>query len=267
MAEPRPQPALGIVDLHCHLLPGVDDGAADLEQALAMARRAVAEGICTAVTTPHTWDGRYEVGHESADAAFAALRAAVESEGLPLQLKLAAENRLDRRLLEAANAGRVRTLGDSAWVLVELPPRVMPPRLEQSLFALRTAGLRPVLAHPERYPGFRGKGGLRRLKALADGGTLMQLTGEAFLGSGARRRRVRRLLEAGLCHLVASDAHGIQQRPPCARAVYRALCRFGDEGLAARLMRENPARILADQQPLPVGLERSWWRRVRGLWT
>lgn len=255
----RPFPG-GLVDIHCHLLPGVDDGATDLAEALAMVRRSLAEGISEAVSTPHTWDGSYEVSDEAADGAFAALRAAAEEAGLPLKLRLAAENRLDQRLLDAARTGGVRTLGRSAWVLVELPPRLLPPQLEQSLFALRTAGLRPVLAHPERYPGFKDKAGMRRLRALAEAGTLMQLTGEAFLASRARRRRARRLLEAGLCHVIASDAHGSRRRPACARAVYHALTRYGGEALAQRLLCENPARLLADQAPLKVELQRPWWR-------
>ncbi len=253
-------------DLHCHLLPGVDDGAPDLATALAMARRAVAEGIVQSVVTPHTYDGSYEVPAEAAAQALTALRAALAAEAIPLELRLGAENRLDARLLEAARDGAARTLGGSSWVLVELPPRLIPPRLEESLFALRAAGLRPLLAHPERYPGLRGRPGRARLRQLRQAGTALQLTADAFTGSPERARRARGLLREGLCDVIASDAHAVERRPPALREARAEVARLAGEEVAARLFEENPQRVLADRSLLPVEpLPRPWWRRWLGV--
>lgn len=231
-----------MIDLHAHILPGLDDGAADLDEALAMADLALADGITTVVATPH---------HDAAEpdlpalalAGWTAFRRALLARGLALDVLLGFELLLTPAL--AALGARARDLGLNAsrYLLVELPPGPVPPYLLDTIFRLQGHGLRPILAHAERYPA------VADLAAdLVGRGLLLQINGDSLLGTHGRevRRRTERLVAAGQAHFLCSDTHSPRRRAPRLAEAAAAASRLVGPAAADALVHANPAAVLAD---------------------
>src|SRR6185312_8015218 len=126
----------GVIDLHCHLLPGIDDGSSDLEMSLAMARMASKDGIRTIACTPHIYPGLYENTAEGIRKAIARLQAELNKRAIPLRLVEGADVHLQPDLVKEIRAGRVPTLARSRYLLLEPPHHVAPPNFEASVFQL-----------------------------------------------------------------------------------------------------------------------------------
>lgn len=242
-----------MIDLHCHLLPGIDDGPTSLADAVAMCRQAAADGCETLVATPHQRHPMFEgLQRSRIEQAWRELTAALG--GTP-QVLLGAEVRADSELLADLDRQppEVLSLAGSRYLLVELPRIEHGPSPEDLLHELQVAGWRPVLAHPEVLPWLAED--LDRLAELVAAGAMLQVTAAALTGEFGRYpgERAWQLVEADLVHFVASDAHSPTWRPPGLSAARAALQRHGGAALAARLLIDNPARVLADQ-PLPSPL-------------
>ena len=196
------------------MLPGVDDGARDLAEALAMARMAVADGIKVAACTPHIYPGLYKNDATGIRAAIAGFRLALRDEGIDLELVEGADIHLAPDLLQRLRAGEIPTLAGSRYLLFEPPHHVAPPRLEESLFALLTAGYVPIVTHPERLTWIDGHYGV--FERLVRSGVWMQVTAGSITGrfGGRIRYWAERLLDDRLVHIVATDAHRAKQRAP-----------------------------------------------------
>jgi protein-tyrosine phosphatase len=202
-----------VIDLHCHILPGLDDGPANIDFSIAMARAAVADGTQIIVATPHV-RGDFDVEPEAIAPAVDVLNRRLEADDVLLRVMPGAEvgwrevRELDARTL------RMLCLGTSDYVLVECPYGKSPADLEDVLAHVRDSGLKTILAHPERCPLFQADPD--RLAALVEGGALVSVTAGSL--AGAFGERVQEfsfeLLERGLVHDVASDAHDHLHRPP-----------------------------------------------------
>lgn len=241
-----------MIDLHCHLLPGIDDGAPDLRAALAMARAAVADGIRVAACTPHIYPGLYENDRAGIRRALAEFAAQLQRRKIPLQLVIGADVHLTPDLPERLKAGKVPTLHDSRYLLLEPPHHVAPPRFETSVFALILSGYVPVITHPERLTWIENHHAVFR--RLAEHGAWMQVTAGALTGRYGRRPRYwgERLLDEGLAHLLATDAHDAERRAPrLAEGRDAAAARVG-EAEALRLVMERPQAILRNLDPAQV---------------
>lgn len=228
-----------MVDLHCHILPGLDDGPATLPDALAMARLAAADGVRVIVATPHV---RREYRYPEPDLireATARLDQAIRAENLPLRLLPGAEIPAEPELLEALQAGRLLTVGDRGrHVLIELPPNAPAIYVPELFFRLQVAGYTPVVAHVERAAIFRHQPGL--LRELHDRGVLLQLNVESLRAGWGTRRYARQLVREGLVDVLASDGHNTRRRPPVLTPARRAL----GADLFDTLTLTNPARLL-----------------------
>lgn len=204
-----------MLDLHTHVLPGLDDGASDLAAGLALCRRLHEQGVTTVVATPHWHSPRFDVEGAGIAEAWEALRAVVSTELPGLTLVLGAEHHCSGLEEPAAFVASCRPLGDSQVVLVELPDDHLPARAWATLFALIRAGRRPVLAHPERCRGLRGQ--REQVAALVEAGGLLQVTLGHLLGvHGWRMRWHSRVLlrrHPTAC-LIASDSHDLGVRRP-----------------------------------------------------
>lgn len=204
-----------MLDLHTHVLPGIDDGAPDLAAGLALCRRLREQGVDTVVATPHWRSPRFEVDGAGIAAAWAELSAAAAAQVPGLTLVLGAEHHCSGAEDPAAFAGSARPLGDTQLVLVELPDDHLPPRAWAVLFETIRRGRRPILAHPERCRGLRREG--EQLAAFVDAGGLLQLTLGSLIGrmGWSMRWHSRGLLRRfpGAC-LVASDSHNLDARRP-----------------------------------------------------
>ncbi len=234
----------GLVDLHSHILPGLDDGAASLEAALAMARVAAADGIEVMVATPHIWPGIYDNAPDGIRQAVADLQGQLEGAGVPLRLVPGAEVMLDERLPERLGAGELLTLADRGeHLLIELPPSALPLCTEQVIFEVEVAGLTPILAHVEKHPEVQER--LELVQTLVERGCLVQVDADSLRSPPDRRvgSTVRWLLEHDCAHIIASDAHSLNTRSPrLSDAVDRAGRILGES--AQPMATSVPAHIL-----------------------
>lgn len=236
----------GVVDLHHHLLPGVDDGAADVATAVELARLALADGITTVIATPHTLDGTYDVTRQRARQAHADLVAALAAAAVPLEVRLAAEVHLHEQVPELLAQDPDLSLdGQGRYLLLELPHQGPPPGLPEFLFRLRTAGTTPIIAHPERNLAVRQDPDLTA--DWLDCGVELQLTAGSLTGAfGAPIRDCAlRLLRAGRVAVVATDSHSLHKRPPLVQQACAVISNVLDRDAARLLLVDNPVRIAA----------------------
>jgi protein-tyrosine phosphatase len=212
-----------VIDLHCHVLPGIDDGPTTIEGSLALARAAGAGGTQMLVATPHV-NWRYHNDAGTIARLVEELNAHLEAEGVmstdgaPLEVRAGAEVALTQVAeIEPAELGRL-TLGGGAWLLVEPPFSPLAPHLDEILLALQRDGRRVVVAHPERCPTFQRD--RHMLERLVREGFLTSVTAGSLGGRfGAEARRFAlELARDGLLHNVASDAHDHVHRPPAIAA-------------------------------------------------
>jgi protein-tyrosine phosphatase len=236
----------GLIDLHCHLLPGVDDGARTLADALEMARALVDLGFSTVAPSPHA---RPEYAPaDVVEARLCELRAALAREGIALTLGRNAENVLDDGFLATLGTPAARMLGAGRYVLVELPYTAPVPALPAILFRIRAKGVVPVLAHPERCLEFERKG---RAAEAVRAGALLQLDVGALTGryGSTAKKLSRAFLDEGLYALGATDLHSpVGARDWVGRALAELRGRVGEEAFR-RLLCEHPGRLL-EGEPL-----------------
>lgn len=263
-----------MIDLHCHILPGIDDGAPTLEVALAMARCAVDDGITVTACTPHIYPGLYENTKDSIHAAIDSFRGVLADENIPLRLVEGADTHLAPDLAGQIRAGKVPTLNGSRYFLFEPPHHVAPPRLEDTVFHLLAAGFIPVITHPERLTWLEGYYPL--FQRMVQSGAWIQLTAGSVTGRFGKRPKywAERLLDEGYCHILATDSHHIDRRPPLlAEGRDAAAKRLGAQE-ADHLVFTRPKGILentapGDLPPLPQSRgveqpEKPFWRSLFG---
>lgn len=232
-----------MIDLHCHLLAGIDDGPQTLEEAVALACACVAAGVDTVAATPHV-NSRFPNDPATISAALQALRQALADAALPLEVLAGAEIALHHGLELDDPTLRSLGLGGGPWLLIEAP-HAMYPRVDVAIRELLVRGHHVLLAHPERSPTF-----LRdpaSLESLVGAGVRTQVTASALTGRFGRtvQRQALRWTKAGLVHVIASDAHDQAGRPPGLR---RDIDQAGLAGQAARLTELAPRAILAGEE-------------------
>jgi len=236
-----------MIDLHCHLLPGIDDGPETLDEALEMARIAVANGITASHVTPHLHPGRWENDRAKIEAAVAAYRAALAAAGIELEVGYAAEVRLDYEILPLIEADRVPFLGTldgNKVLLLEFPHSHVPVGADKFVAWLLQRNIRPMIAHPER-----NKDVMRdpsKLQPFIEQGCLLQVTADAVAGGfGAlSAERARGFLERGWVTVLASDAHDTVDRPPRMAPGRDAAAKIVGVEEARRLTLDMPQRIV-----------------------
>lgn len=258
----------GLVDIHCHALPRVDDGADSDAVGLDMLRRARDDGVDEVVLTPHF---RPDDGQERARqlaAGYGEFAAAAAAAGVGVRVHLGAEIAFRFGLARLARGTGAARLAGGPYVLVDLPSGPLSPGLEQGFFELRTAGFRPVLAHPERHRDLARRP--ERLGRLRQQELLLQIDAGSLRGRFGRRAQAAAiaLVEAGCVDFVASDGHDLDRRPLALRSAYDQVCTLVGEPEARRLFADNPRRVLAGEpvavvapQPLPPTGPRRWLRR------
>jgi len=236
-----------LVDIHCHLLPGLDDGAASWSEALAMAQLAVADGITTIVATPHQL-GTYARNTGGAiRAAAARMQQLLDEREIALRVLPGADVRIEPDLIAKVQAGEVLTLADQhRHVLLELPHEVYLP-LDRLLADLCAAGLVGILSHPERNRGVLGRPEV--VRPLVERGLLLQVTAESLCGMfGPKVQGLAEwLVKQGLVHFIASDAHGTKARTPALRPAFERAAQLAGHETAVELCCRNPARVAAGE--------------------
>jgi protein-tyrosine phosphatase len=241
-----------VIDLHSHVLAGVDDGARTLDESLGILRAAAEDGITRIAATPHV-RADYPTSPETMEQGVDALNRAAREAGVPIEVLPGGE--LDLELaagLDDATLRRFGVGGNPAVLLLECPYYGWPLDLRDFVFRLEMRGFSALLAHPERNPDVQADPEL--LRPLVDAGVLVQITAASVdgrLGSGARRTS-RALLDAELVHLIASDAHAPELR---AVGMAAAAAAVADDDLARWLTEDVPAAVVSGSElptrPMP----------------
>jgi protein-tyrosine phosphatase len=237
-----------MIDIHCHILPGVDDGPVDLETSIRMLKTAAADGITGVVASPHF---RFNGGPSSEDIhrGLAVLKEKAVEEGIPLKLYAGADIRLSPRLVEKAGRKDIPTINGSRYFLLELPD-VIPPNIDRFLFDVRAKGFSPIITHPERNHGLLSRP--EKIGLLRDGGAIFQVTAMSITGEFGQQIRMYSLmlLKKKFIDFVASDAHDPVVRKPVLSAAKREAARIVGEREAERIFLQNPLSVL-ENRPLP----------------
>lgn len=238
-----------MLDLHNHILPGLDDGAPNLSVALAMARAFVADGVTTVACTPHILPGLYHNDGPGIRTAVARLRRILAEEAIPLGLVEGADVHIAPGLVAGLRSGYIPSLAGSRYVLIEPPHHVAPARLENAFFELVVAGYVPILTHPERLTWIRSHYDV--IQRLSRNGVWMQLTAASLTGAFGRQSEYwgKRMLDERIVHILASDAHDIEYRAPSLGRGRDAAERIVGAQEAEHLVLTRPSGVVANQQP------------------
>ncbi|MGA7704809.1 MAG: CpsB/CapC family capsule biosynthesis tyrosine phosphatase [Solirubrobacteraceae bacterium] len=252
-----------MIDLHCHVLPGIDDGPPKIASSIALARAAAGMGVRTIVATPHV-SGRYPNEACTIARLTENVAVALKRENVDMEIRMGAEIAVEH-IPEIATEQLTRLgLGGGKWLLIEPPFGPLTPSLGDAVTALQRAGHRVVLAHPERCPTFHRDPAM--LETLVRGGALTSVTAGALVGRFGKdvRHFALDMATAKLIHNVASDAHDAQRRRPGLR---EEIEHAGLGTLTEWLTQEVPAAILdgEDIPPRPRALPGGTKRR-RALW-
>jgi protein-tyrosine phosphatase len=242
-----------MIDIHAHILPGLDDGAKNWEQSLEMARMAVQDGIRIMVATPHLFKGRAFNLSQINDKDLilqhvAQLRQKLSQAQIPLEIIPGCDFPLGFESLKLLDDGQALTINDAnRYLLLELPDTSLPPAMEEICFQLQSKGITPIITHPERHMIIQEMP--QKLKRLIDLGCLVQMTGNSLTGwFGRRVKKIsRQLLKLGYVHLLATDAHDPKERPPLLSQAVTELSRLIGENRAQAMVNDIPEKIITGE--------------------
>ncbi len=261
---------LEMIDLHCHILPGLDDGPGEMEEAIRMGQLAYEDGIRTIVATPHILNGLYRNDKSLILSKVEELKDALNNSALKLDsairnpcpsgrraqsemdLKIlpGADVHLSERILQQVEKGEVVTVGDGGkFILTEFPYQSIPPQAEKILFHLLGRGLIPIISHPERNLEIMRKPG--RYYEMIRMGCLGQVTAMSLTGDFGPQIRdcAERLMKSHLVHLIATDAHSVDRRPPLLSPAVKAAEKMVGRKEAEKMVAEYPRAILQGKRP------------------
>ena len=236
-----------MIDIHCHLLPNIDDGASDMVEAIALAKLAVQNNIKHMILTPHINIGRFDNNTQVISHALEAFKLELENQKVDLSVSAGAEVRISADIMMMVEKGNVPFIGK--WqgmdaMLLEMPHSNIPVGSDKLVKWLIKKNIIPIIAHPERNRDVQKN--IAVLKPFIQLGCLFQITGSSLLGDFGDTcvDRAKELLEMGIIQFIASDAHNIKRRPPMlAEALDVAKSVIGDVE-ANKLVYDNPAMLL-----------------------
>ncbi|WP_226086146.1 tyrosine-protein phosphatase [Mesobacillus sp. S13] len=201
-----------MIDLHCHILAGIDDGAQTMAESIEMARAAVNEGIDTIIATPHHKNGRYENSKQDIIQKTDELNKVLKAENIPVTILPGQEPAIHGELLKGITLGEVSTLNNTQYIFIELPAGHVPRYTDKLLYDLQMEGKIPVIVHPERNQEIIERPEI--LYQLIKNGALSQVTASSVCGIFGKKIKTfsEQLIEANLTHFIASDAHNTNKR-------------------------------------------------------
>ncbi|MDX2153096.1 MAG: CpsB/CapC family capsule biosynthesis tyrosine phosphatase [Bryobacteraceae bacterium] len=251
-----------MIDIHSHILPGVDDGAATLDESLEMLRLAAEDGTTDIVATPHA---SFEFPY-NAEKVREALARVQEAAGDRIRVHLGCDLHLSyENIQNVLKAPATYTVNGGRYLLVEFPDMLIAPTTEVIFEEMKGVGVTPLVTHPERNPLLQQR--LERMAQWVAAGVLLQVTGDSFLGRWGREARgvSEELMNRNLVHFVASDAHGTRDRTPRLGEAFAYVKDKWGEARAERLFRVNPGAVIRNEElpavaeePAPV--QRPWYR-------
>ena len=245
-----------MLDLHCHILPGIDDGAEDIDASLAMAEKAISQGITHILCTPHHNNGKYVNPKEFVIQQVTKLQAELDKRKLPLTLFEGQEVRITGDLLEEIQQKRILfTDVGNMYLLIEFPTMDVPAYTEQLFFDLRARGHVPIIVHPERNAKFREDP--NRLIPFLEMGCLAQLTAPSYVGIFGKniQKTAKQMVEHRLVQMVASDAHGVQKRNFYLKEAFEAIQQDFGRDYVNQMEQVSKDVLNGDAMEIPVYTE------------
>jgi protein-tyrosine phosphatase len=236
-----------MIDLHCHLLPGIDDGADTEELTLQMIHQAIDEGIETIVVTPHHDNGSYYNPSSTIVRVCENIQNKIQSLDLPITILPGQEVRITKRTLDEMEKGHLQTLADTDYILIELPTMEIPREMDDTLFELRVAGYKPILAHPERNAAIIADP--NRLLEWVQEGLYSQITSHSLTGLFGKKiqRFSEDLLKNGLAHFIATDAHHVNVRNLSLSRAYERITALSGSDFSLRIQ-ENSLAVIENEE-------------------
>ncbi len=230
------------IDIHTHILPGLDEGASNMEEALTMLQIAEDDGITDIVATPHIMNGIYNNTKETISRAISKIR---EHRNIP-QIFIGAEVRLERDIVTRIDNNEVPLINDRSYLLLELPFFGLPPieHLEYIISRLKMKGISTIIAHPERNAALLND--ISIMEKLMKYGALFQVTAMSITNKLGRKiqKPVLKMIKNGYVHVVASDAHDSRRRSPVLSEAYKKILKKFNQQVAHKLFFDNPLKII-----------------------
>ena len=261
-------------DLHCHMLPSIDDGARDLEMALSMARMAVEDGITHLACTPHIYPGMYENTSAGIARATSDFRRCLEQEGIELAISYGADIQVVPELVSKLKSHIFPTLNGSNYFLFEPPHHVPLPNFQRLVFEAVSAGFVPIITHPERLTWLDEH--YQEFIQAVEAGALIQLTAGSVVGRFGKTPQYwsEHMLDDGIVHLLATDAHNLRSRAPLLSEGCQAAAKWVGAEEVRRMVMERPRHIWHNgacaEMAWPPGLDDSGLllggHKKRGFW-
>ncbi|PAF18681.1 tyrosine-protein phosphatase [Terribacillus saccharophilus] len=236
-----------MIDIHCHILPGVDDGARTLEDSIEMAKAAAAQGIHTIVATPHHRNNQFDNYREDILTRVDELNRILEEENIEVNILPGQETRIYGDLAEGLSAKEILPVNlDTPYILVELPTSTVPKYTNKLLYDLQVLGYTPVIVHPERNSELLSKPD--KLYELVKSGVLTQVTAASLVGKFGKKIRdfSHEIVQANLSHFIASDAHNVHNRGFILQEAIQEIMRSYGSDLIY-VYQENAARMIAGE--------------------
>jgi protein-tyrosine phosphatase len=241
----------GMIDIHSHVLPGLDDGASDMDEAIRMCSIAAGDGITTIVATPHHLNGMYFNSKDRVTYAVSVLNKCLSQHNISLKVLPGSDVHLCTSLLDKLKDGSVMTINNAGkFILLELPSFFVPAHVREQVFQLKLMGITPIITHPERNNTAMEHPTL--LLDLVGAGALMQVTAGSITGDfgSSAKSSALRLMDMRIVHIVSSDAHNSTSRPPRLSKAFASLSKELGEEEAKMAFSTRPASILEGAMPI-----------------
>lgn len=242
-----------MIDIHCHVLYGLDDGPEDLEQSMELLRELEKKGVEKIIATPHYISGEdYAPTCEEIREKVKILQQEIDKEKLKIKIYPGMEVYASHDTIEKIKNNEILSLNDSRYILIEFPFELIPKYMTDLLFAMQLEGFTPIIAHPERYSSDYRKSKL--LNELVEKGVLLQINSESIFGAYGKRAKkaAYHLLKAGMVHLVATDSHNLIKIPSDKQLIEKKISHICGIENAERIMYINPQRVLENEDVLAM---------------
>lgn len=253
-----------MIDTHIHLVPGVDDGAKDIDVAIQMLHLANNEGVSEMILTPHFNSPIYN--NQNVEKQYSLIKDHISEEKIDVKVHLGNEIYLSEENIESIKLGQAHTMGNSKYLLIELPFYHFYPFHEAMIYDLQLNGYNIILAHVERYQIFEKKP--EKFYELLTKGIYAQMTSE-YITDNRTRKKALRWIEEGLIQIVASDGHDVDDRPPVMKSAYDIVSRAFGKDCAQKLFVDNPRLVIEDSVLMDVNIEKAkrygWHKRIASL--
>lgn len=257
-----------MIDIHSHLLPGIDDGSETLDEAIEIARKAFNDGTETIVASPHTLNGLYRNDKNEILREVKNFKQTLKENAILLDVLPGADIALTPELIPCLDAGELMTINNGGrYLLVELQPYYIPEKIHEIIFALKTRGLTPILTHPERDPLIMKNNEI--LDGFIERGCIAQITAMSLTGGFGKKIKEfsAELVRAGRVHIIASDCHSLNNRPPSLMGAIDVAAKLIGLTNAMKMVDDIPTAVIKGEgidipSPLIVNKKRGWpWSR------